>query len=528
MLVVMAAVLFNGLSWAVRFPPLHPNDEAQHYLYASQFDGVSVEAGEGLDEGVVAVPRDLQALAELVDFGPQREVQRTIDLSAGRADQIAALQAEADGPANARVLVADSDTNMLVGHPDFENYHPPVYYAASGQVLRLGHALGLGVRGRLLMGRVFSVLLGLAAVWLAVLLARVVWPGTWGLPAVVGLAAGLQALVAFYTSVWNNDALAFVLMGGFLVVGAKLIDRGPGVARCVGLVVLGVLASATKITMLVLVPMGLAAVWFSKASRGVRGAALGLFVLLGVAVLCWLLIPLGGGEGMASAYVGGGESAGVQRLPPQMFMAERVVSHVKMAGQLWGRRIGNALETDAVVHKNFYYAFMSINVVAWLSGLALLFRQDRQRRRVMLWLLLAPVLLVVLLYVIDYRLATMGGGRFVTRPQYYVPAAGAIMVWTVMGLGGWLRGRAVAVFGGVLLACIAAYNYYVLIRVITPRYFGDAGLAEQYAQVARLWPVPAWSVGLLDVLAVVSSAIAVGWVVRLLVREADTTKGAQA
>ena len=165
------------------FPPLHPNDEPQHYLYAARFDGRSADPAR--ERGQVS--RDLQALAVLMEYGPHRVESRPIDLSADRAGQIDRLNAEADDPALAIEYVADDRVYKMIAHEGFEGSHPPTYYAVTGQVLRLGHVLGLGVRGRILLARLLSVLLGLVAAVLAMLLARMVWPGRWGLPVLVGL-----------------------------------------------------------------------------------------------------------------------------------------------------------------------------------------------------------------------------------------------------------------------------------------------------------------------------------------------------
>lgn len=513
LLVVVTLALFtNGLSWAVRVPPLHPNDEAQHYLYAATFDG----AGDPVERDEDEVPRDLQALAELADFGPQREVRRAIDLSENRAEQIQRLTAEADDPALATRYVEDSDTNKLIGHSAFEKYHPPIYYVATGQVLRLGHAMGLGVRGRLLLGRLFSVALGLVAAWLAVWLALIVWPRNWGLAALVGLALGWQATVAFYTSVLNNDALTFPLFTAFLLLGAMFLRKWLAVSGGVALVGVGLVAILTKFTALALVPLGLLAVMFSDRAKRVRLAALVAFLLLGGGVAAWLLVPLGGGGGLAADYLDSGAQA--RSFPAEMFTVERFKGHAKVAGHLWGNYLGNAVVTDAGVSKPTLLCFLGGTALAYLLGLVRLLRVDRAQRRVMLWLLFPPVLIYLLLYTIDYRFASMSGGRFFSRPQYFVMCSSAVMIWTIWGLLGWFKGRVFAMGAAALALVAMAYNLVFLVGRIGPRYYGPIDWWGQCEAVATLWPVPAWGVAGLDALTVLTGLAAVAAVSRSIAR----------
>lgn len=512
--VVGLALLANGLVWAVRVPPMHPSDEPQHFLYASLYDGVRPEQ---MPEGN-AVPRDLQAFAEMVDFGPHRTIRRTIDLSESRADELAMLRAEADDPAMAAVFVPDSEENLLISHPRFNDYHPPTYYALTGQVLKLGHGLGLGVRGRLLMGRLFSVGLSLIAAWLAVLLARGIWPDRWSLPALVGLATGWQALVAFYTSAVNSDALTYVLFTAFLLLGTRMIVRRPSVGRVVSLVGTGLLAVSVKITMIVLLPMGLIALVISKASRRMRIGAWAVLAIFFVASLSWLLIPLSGGESVVSSY--GEFDTAPRSFPAEMFASSRLYKHLSCPIRTWGKTIGNSVGSDVVVPRSFYRVFVFLTGLAILSGLALLRKADAPQRRILIWLGFAPLITMGLFYVIDYRFVSMGTGGFLVRGQYYVPTAAAQMVWIVWGLTGWFKGKALPLLIGGFASLVGAYNLWVLVAVVCPRYYGQAGWWAQCEQIAMLWPLPGWSVAALDIFAAVTAIAGVIMLVACSRREA--------
>lgn len=519
LVMVGLALVANGLAWAVHFPPLHPNDEPQHYLYALRYTGTPGDDG-GQPRAAGQVPRDLRALAELVEYGPHRLESRPIDLS---ADRVKRLQPQTDDPALAKAYAEEDRVYKMVAHEGFERYHPPTYYFVTGQALRLGQSLGMGLRGRLLLGRLLSLVLGLLAVGLVIALAREVWPGRWGLPVLVGLVTGWQSAIAFYTSVLNNDALTLPLCTAFLLLGAKLIRGRWGIGRAGAMGGLCLAAIATKVTMFSLVPVGLAGVVLSRAPRWARAAAAGLLVLMVAGVLAWLLIPLGGGGSMTAQYLDQGVQS--RSFPAEMFTVERVRNHLKFIGHLWGRGLGNALETDARMPAPVFFGFMALTVLAYGLGLVRLRRADADRRRVLLWLLLPPVMLFSLLYVIDYRFASIGGGRFFSRPQYFVPCAAAVMVWTVWGLLGGLRGRALAAAAGVLAGGAGLHNLIFLFGLIGPRYCADIGWWGQCRQAAVLWPIPAWAVAAIDVGAVLTGLAAVIALVRRVQRESGPSSG---
>lgn len=494
--VVGLALLVNSLAWAVRFPPLHPNDEPQHYMYAALFDGV----GPGGDSpSVDEVPRDLQALAEMVDFGPHRETRRTIPIPDEPSKQWQHLRADADNPALAGKYVEDTRDQRLVPHPNFTDYHPPVYYAIVGQVLGLAHDAGLGLRWRLLAGRAFSVCLGLLAAWLAVLLVRLVWPDRWAAALLAGLAVGMHVLVAFYTSVMTNEVLAYVLLTAFMLLGAKLILSSPKWYLLAAMVAIGLLAVATKITMVVVWPMGLIAVMLSGLQRKVKVlAGLLLAVSLGF-VLLVLLIPIDMGGSMVESYVD--DEVAVRSVPSEMFSLQRFGEHLRMFSDYWGRSIGNTVSTNAYIPYRMHNLFAVLMCVALFMGGGRLRRITSAKRRVVLWLLTAPGCMAILFYAIDYRMASLYGGWFAIRGQYYIPVAAAQMAWLVWGLVIWLRGRALVCVGGLLGAVFPFYNIWVLFGVVSPRYYDATGWWAQCGQIAQLWPVPAWGVALLDGLA---------------------------
>ena len=506
---VALALLANGIVWALRVPPLHPADESQHYLYSSMFDGGAPEQTPTKTQ----VPRDLQALAELAEFGPHREIRETLDLSDERADEIKRLSEEADNPALATVFVEDKKTHFLQPHEGFYSYHPPVYYAINGQVLRLGHAFGFGVRGRLLMARFFSVALSMVGILLVVLVARGIWPNQWGIPTLIGLTVSWQGLVAFITSSVDNEALTFVLFSAFLYIGTRIITLRPSAANITGLFGVAFVAVCTKISMLALFPpLSLITLAFAKTRRWVRittWSLLGIF--FGVA-FAWLLIPLGGGESMIESYTELDPEP--RSFPAEMFEPGRIWGHIATATQNWGRTLGNATHTDARVSNKVYYSYMTLSGIALISGLVLLFVKARKRqRRMLIWLGLAPIMVLGLFYSIDYRFASLSGGWFLSRPQYFIPTAAAQMIWFVWGLSGWFRGKVLTALAGMFTIIMMAFNIWVLTRVVSLRYYEYDGWWGQCEQIATLWPVPAWSVFAADIFGLLTSAAAAAMVI---------------
>ncbi|MFW5682898.1 MAG: DUF2142 domain-containing protein, partial [Phycisphaeraceae bacterium] len=251
---VAVAVLFSGLAWALRLPPLHPNDEPQHYLYA-----LSLITSEGSKIGTEEVSADMQALAEAVGFGPHREVAETIVEDSLELRYDAPL-ARVDSPELARVFVPDDPDQKLIPHQRFNDYHPPLYHLAVGQVIRMGLALDWGLRERLLAGRMFSIVLGLAGVGFTAAAAWVIWPGRWSMACAVGLASILQVRVAFYTSAINSEAMTFALASGFLAAGAAVVRYGPSWRRTLSAGSLLLAGLATKVTMAFMLPLFLLAV----------------------------------------------------------------------------------------------------------------------------------------------------------------------------------------------------------------------------------------------------------------------------
>ncbi|MEM6506890.1 MAG: hypothetical protein AAF711_15745 [Planctomycetota bacterium] len=504
--VILFALVANGLFWAVRFPAWFPNDEQQHYLYATHYDGVAPIDSE---TGPGQVPSDLVAYVELVDFGPHRTTQRLINPSELRPDKMQSLQEQADDPALASVYVDDIEPQdmAIVGHPGFEAYHPPLYFMSLGQVLRISHDAGLGLRWRLLAGRAFSVLLGLLAVGFAVWMARVFWPGQWTLPWLVGLMTGMQVLVAFYTSALNNEVLAYVLFSAFMALGAVAIVRKPSVWVIGAMVLVGLLAGATKITMVIMLPMGLIALMLCRSPRWVKVCSGWAVALMFASALLWLLIPLGGGESLKDSYDSGGNT--VRSFPAEMFSPGRLWEHGQMLRWYWGLQIGSAGWADAWMPYKLHYFWSALTLASLVIGGFMLRGLDPQRRKMMLWLLTGPALMALLLYAIDYRFASMIGGFFTVRAQYYIPVAAAQMLWMVWGLVGCFKASKRAWVASGLAAMLMAFNLFTLHRVLSPRYYGEISWWQQCERIADLWPLSAGFVAVLDVLALVTAGLAV-------------------
>lgn len=498
---VAVAVVCGGWSWALRLPPLHPNDEPQHYLYA-----LSLITSEGSKIGTEEVSADMQALAEAVGFGPHRDVAETIVEDSLELRYEAPME-RAEGAELARVFVPDDPDQKLIPHEHFNRYHPPLYHLAVGQVIRMGLALDWGLRERLLAGRLFSILLGLVGVGFTAAAAWVIWPGRWGMACAVGLASMLQVRVAFYTSAINSEAMTFALASGFLAAGAAFVRYGPSLGRTIAGGMLLLAGLLTKVTMAFTLPLFLLAVAMAARRVWVRNTALAVLAGCCVAVVLWLVVPIGGGNSFVSSYNTLHETP--RSFPPEMFTGQRTLQHARAAMRYWGGTFGNASITDASTGYTLAKAGVAIMGLAGLLGMAGLVRAVSPQRKALLWLLVAPIPLAAGLWAIDYRFASMAGGAFRLRGQYYVPIAAAQMIWLFWGMTVWLGPRVRAAAVACVLTLLAGINAFVLYGVITPRYYAAAGWWEQCISVAMLWPVPGWAVAAVDVAALVATGIAI-------------------
>lgn len=156
----------------------------------------------------------------------------------------------------------------------YEAHQPPLYYLVQTPIFWL-------TDGSLTALRLISVLLGGGVVVLAFFVAYTIFPQQ------IPIALGTMALVAWVpmhlaiVSSVNNDALAYLIIGGILLLLTRMLRHNE--SRDLLLALLLGLGLLTKLTVYVTIPVIALALWMHSASY--RALAMRLSVVYGVAVL---------------------------------------------------------------------------------------------------------------------------------------------------------------------------------------------------------------------------------------------------
>jgi len=122
------------------------------------------------------------------------------------------------------IKAARFPATMSIAPLRYESHQPPLYYVLAAALYRATAGLTLG--GRILILRLFSVLLGTAALWVLYRLLHesFPWPGFVSLAA-VAFAATVPMHLAM-TAAINNDALAELILALLLWVAVRTLREG--------------------------------------------------------------------------------------------------------------------------------------------------------------------------------------------------------------------------------------------------------------------------------------------------------------
>ena len=159
----------------------------------------------------------------------------------------------------------------------FEFHQPPLYYVLCAPVYMISNGDDLVVR-------MPSVLMGALTIW-------AVW---WALGDVLGVKSRLRApitsaiaflpMFVFLTASVNNDNLVHLLFAIALGLGAGIVRKGPTIGTVALLGIVAGLGGLTKLVGLILIPIGLIAIWLPTLNnREIRRRALigsGIFFLI--------------------------------------------------------------------------------------------------------------------------------------------------------------------------------------------------------------------------------------------------------
>ncbi|MEO7571632.1 MAG: DUF2142 domain-containing protein [Acidimicrobiales bacterium] len=195
-LVVTFAVV-KGILWSTVIPPMEGPDEKAHVAYAQFMAEQQRIPKRGTDQFGID-----RTYSEQLDRGVRDVYHQTSSWPGNRADFSSESRARAD-----RMLVgAGRDSG---GDGAAAGYSP--YYYAPAALLYLSAPtdldVGLGVM------RLWSVALGAAAAWLAVLIGRRLFPGSEAAALALGIAVAAQPMLSQQLAIVNNDGL--IVVAGF-------------------------------------------------------------------------------------------------------------------------------------------------------------------------------------------------------------------------------------------------------------------------------------------------------------------------
>lgn len=460
--VLLLAAALNFLAWGLVWPPLHPPDETQHFLYARDM-AREPRWHMGLE---TTVPEEMVWLGDWAGLGDP----------AGRMPRHSRLRSVETWRALTRLAGVGQETYLkddpygrFVPNGPFRRYHPPLYPAlcapAHAALAREPIVLRLAAQ------RLVSVALALVTVWLVVLVGRELWPRAPGLSLALGAMVAFHPTFAFYAAVANNEMLEVALA----TLLALLVARPSSRSWWLGAVLtLGMMARLSFVAV--------AGCCLRRRSWLVFAMPL---VLAG-----WWYVPLLTGEtDEVVAYYKAGSYGADYRVPlssPRAYLAQFDWDRWTWLGlDYWAGPLGTGIE-----HPESGAADWSVVAVAALAafGAALTVTRLRRLPRIYLDLALPTVGLVLFYQALDYLMFRDGEGFFLIREQYLLPGIVGQMVFV---LAGWLiltrwRFLPLAAAGAMVAA-----NLHSLHRVLT--HYGPElswrGLVEQAA--AAWWlPVP--------------------------------------
>ena len=494
----------RGVAWSLAMPPLHPNDESQHFLRVRETAG---DLPPGLDEPdpprVPRVPLDAHLLAGLVGFGTV-EKNAALTLPLGDRAAAAALVAELSQPSASRLGVAD-EPHELVRHSRFAAYHPPFFYDLVALAYRLVE--GRPITAQLLLLRWLSVAMGVAVVGVAFWIGRVLWPRAPGRAAALGALVAFQPMAGFYFAAVNNEAmgtlwLTCVLGLLFYVTRHRLT---PPVAVALGLLTTAGLL--TKASFVLVAPLFLAVIlWQLVRRRGGGGGGRAVWpwvvvALLPVTLTAWWYLPAASREVTAMQTKRPAASAeDPAEVGPSAADYLRGTNwpstYREIFSEYWGSSLGNAWKADAGVPRPIrraWYGLTAVGVAATLGWL--LWRSlgrggyGRGYGGGLLLLGLATPCLIAFYQYLDFRYVRGTGGHYRVRGQYLLPALVGQMLWLLFGLGLLVRGRWRAAGVTLLVGGMVLTDLDALFGRVIPRYYGRAGLGDAVSQIALIQPV---------------------------------------
>ncbi|GMU57020.1 MAG: hypothetical protein AMXMBFR33_61660 [Candidatus Xenobia bacterium] len=483
---LLLAAACNYLVWLVVWPPLHPPDETQHFLYVRDM-AREPRWRMGFE---TTVPEEMVWLGDWSGLGATR----------GRMPRHTRAEAQ-DVWHNLERLVGQGQEAYLKDDPygrfvpngPFRRYHPPLYPAlAAPSHAALAHQ---PIVARLAAQRLVSVALALLTVALVVAIGRELWPRSPRCSLALGIMVAFHPTFSFYASVANNEMLEVALATLFvwLTLRARRLGFGPRRVGALGLVLaLGLL---TRLSFLAVVASSVT-LW--------RRAGL-LLLAIPLLLAGWWYVPLLTGEtGAVVAYYKAGDYAAPYHSPlasPLAYFRQFDWDRWVWLGlDYWCGPLGTGMDHPQATPGDLLAVALAV-AAAFLALLALASLLSRKRRSAALLDLALPTFFFCCFYqAADYLMFRDGEGFFLIRDQYLLAGIAGQMALVVTG-GLLLAGR---VAPPLLALALLALNLHTLKRILT-HYYPASGWQGLVEQAATAWWLPIPLAFLLVGLALASS-----------------------
>lgn len=339
-----------GAAWALLTPPFQVPDEPAHYAY-TQYLAETASLPGGEPNRLAYSDEQTSAMAVV---GANALVGRATNRAPATTEAVE--QALRDG----KDLPRDNGGGQTGASPQ-----PPLYYGLAA--VPYYAASWAAVPLRVLVIRLFSVLMLAATAVLVGLLARELLPRFSWAPLVAGLVVALQPVIGFVSAGATPEGLMDLIAAAFLLASVRAIRR-PSVRAAVIVAVLAGAGVITKITLAALVPpavlvVGLVAYRLAQRgdrSQAIRAALLGT-VALGALPLLYAAWTLAAGRGLFPP----GAAAGV--LPPEAIPPASAREFVSYLWQLYLPRVPGQVDQFGYLPLEETWVFGWLGRYGWLD-----------------------------------------------------------------------------------------------------------------------------------------------------------------
>ncbi|KQR16692.1 DUF2142 domain-containing protein [Cellulomonas sp. Leaf334] len=434
---LLALVVVRGLLWSALIPPLQGMDEGAHFANV-QFMAEEGRVPNADDPGTPYTP--YSASLQVASEGMHVSAVVPTDRPDYSLEAVAELRQD-----DARAGTYSDGAGPAAGYgPVYYAPAVPFYLVAADDTVDQVHAI-----------RLWTVLLGALAIFLAWMFAREAFPGRRLAQAGLVVAVALQPMIAHQFAIVNNDAVVILAGFGALWAGARLtrLERAPWLMLLAGaLVGFGLLGKPFVVAAVVPVAIG----WLlGKLRYRVRSwrvlvgepllAALGVALTYGLWVVVARLLGIATSNGFPTA---DGDPAGrslVVYLASQ-YAPDFAEFRLIWVSQLWGDFGWVNTPLPQVVYNAlwFFSLLIALGVLAWLVVLPMKrFRTEgsAQLDRIIAVCVGFGVATLLLLYGIEYFYFASSGRTDLLQGRYALMTVPALLALPGLLVARLSRGR---------------------------------------------------------------------------------------